>query len=116
VCMIYIRSAGAEGFEWDAFNVGHIARHGVQPPEAEEALAGDARTIRSVVSGSGEERWLSVGSTSRGRLLAVVWTVRGTRVRVVTAYAADKRLQRFYERAKFGNSSTEAGSPIPDRG
>jgi uncharacterized protein len=112
--MVYIHSSGPGGFEWDAHNVTHIARHGVQPSEAEAALAGNARTFRSVVSGTGEERWLSVGSTSRGRLLAVVWTIRGTRVRVVTAYPADKRLQRFYERAKAGSPAIAADSPVPD--
>lgn len=112
--MVYIHSSDSVGFEWNAHNVAHIARHGVQPSEAEEALAGDARTLRSVVSGTGEERWLSVGPTSLGRLLAVVWTIRGTRVRVVTVYPADKRLQRFYERARAGNPAPEADSPVPD--
>lgn len=112
--MIYIHSPDSSGFEWDAHNVAHIARHGVQPSEAEEALAGNVGTLRSEVRGTSEERWISVGLTTRGRLLAVVWTSRGTRVRVVTAYPADKRMQRFYERAKAGNPATKSDSPVPD--
>ena len=98
--MIYIYPPGAAGFEWDAFNTGHIARHGLEPLEAEQALANDPATIRAVVAGTGEERWFTVGPNDAGRLLAVVWTMRGSRVRVVTAYPAGKRLRRDYAKAK----------------
>jgi len=98
--MIYIHLPGTSGFEWDAFNTGHIARHGLRALDVEQALANDPATIRSVVAGTGEERWFSVGPDGTGRLLAVVWTMRDSRVRVVTAYPAGKRLQRDYARAK----------------
>jgi uncharacterized protein len=98
--MIYIYQPGAAGFEWDAFNTGHIARHGLEQLEVEQALANDPATIRAVVAGTGEERWFTVGPNDAGRLLAVVWTMRGSRVRVVTAYPAGKRLQRDYAKAK----------------
>jgi uncharacterized DUF497 family protein len=100
--MIYIHLPGTSGFEWDAFNTAHIARHGLQPLDAEQALANDAATIRSVVDGTDEERWFTVGPNAAGRLLAVVWTTRGSRVRVVTAYPAGKRLQREYAKTKGG--------------
>jgi uncharacterized DUF497 family protein len=41
-----------------------------------------------------EERYRSVGLTSRGRLLSVAWTIRNCKVRAVTAFPAtvpDKR-------------------------
>jgi uncharacterized DUF497 family protein len=101
--MIYIYQRGAAGFEWDACNVGHIARHGLQPLEVEQSLANDPSTIRSVVAGTDEERWFTVGPNDAGRLLAVVWTIRGSRVRVVTAYPAGTRLQRDYAKAKGGD-------------
>jgi len=101
--MIYIHLPGSDGFEWEAFNTGHIARHGLQPLDVEQALANDPITIRSVVAGSGEERWFTVGPSAAGRLLAVVCTVRGSRIRVVTAYPAGKRLQRDYAKAKGGD-------------
>ena len=30
---------GVKGFDWDQHNVGHVARHGVDPAEVEEAVA-----------------------------------------------------------------------------
>ena len=35
-----------------------------------------------------EERYRSVGLTSRGRLLSVAWTIRNCKVRAVTAFPA----------------------------
>ena len=29
---------GIKGFDWDLHNAGHVARHGVNPTEVEEAL------------------------------------------------------------------------------
>jgi len=30
---------GLKGFDWDVHNIGHVARHGVNPVEVEEAVA-----------------------------------------------------------------------------
>ena len=112
--MIYIYLPDAIGFEWDTFNAAHIARHGLQPVDVEQALAKHPVTIRSVVAETGEERWFTLGPNAAGRLLAVVWTMRGARVRVVTAYPAGKRLQRVYAKAKGGNgrAGRDARPPV----
>jgi uncharacterized DUF497 family protein len=114
--MIYIHQTGTGGFDWDAFNTAHIARHGLQPLDVEEALANEPATIRSIVEGTGEERWFTVGRNEAGRLLAVAWTMRGSRVRVVTAYPAGKRLQRDYAKAKSGDLRAERPPRPPVRG
>lgn len=106
--MIYIHLPATSGFEWDASNTRHIARHGLQPRDVEQALANDPDTIRSIVVGTGEARWFTVGPNGAGRLLAGVWTLRGSRVRVVTAYPAGKRLQRDYAKAKGGDGRAKS--------
>ena len=45
----------------------------------------------------GELRYLALGETSAGRRLAFVFTVRGTRVRFVTAYSMTPQQQESYE-------------------
>ena len=40
-------------FEWDLHNVGHVARHGVDPAEVEEAV--DARRKSRSVGSHGDE-------------------------------------------------------------
>ena len=45
---------------------------------------------------AGEERYLNIGATVKGRVLLVVTTWREDRVRVVTAFEPIKRLIQFY--------------------
>ena len=115
--MIYIRqSSGDEGgFEWDADNVAHIALHGVRPADAEQALSNDPITLHYAVTDSGEERWVCAGPTDARRLLVIVWTMRASLVRVVTAYPAPGRLRGAYAKAKqFGKASEENDSSVQD--
>jgi len=103
--------AESKGFDWDTANVAHIARHGVEPVHVEHALSNDPVNLSYVVAGSGEQRWASVGPTDDGRLLVVVWTVRGDRVRVVTAYPATKRVRAAYASAKGGSHGAQETDP-----
>jgi uncharacterized protein len=48
----------------------------------------------------GEERYLNLGATVQGRVLLVVTTWRGDRIRVVTAFGAMKRLIHFYHQER----------------
>jgi uncharacterized DUF497 family protein len=58
---------------------------------------GDRRRVtREVDSGRGEWRAGIIGSTRAGRLLVVVYTMRGERFRVVTAWQATGRDARAY--------------------
>ena len=115
--MIYIRGPGADdsGFDWDAANVAHIARHGPQPADAEPALSNDPVTLQYAVTESGEERWVSVGPTEERRLLVVVWTTRAARVRVVTAYPAVGRLREAYAKAKQLGEAGAKNDPAPQQ-
>ncbi len=74
-------------FEWDDANILHIARHNVTPDEVESALSGYTLETDFRVAG-GEERFTEIGITAAGRFLGVTSTLRGDRVRVVTAYDA----------------------------
>jgi uncharacterized DUF497 family protein len=72
-------------FDRDDGNIGHIARHSVIPEEVEQAIRNNpldpgAGTV------DGEERFVSLGITERARLLVVATTMRGKKVRVVTAW------------------------------
>lgn len=76
-------------FDWDDANVEHIARHGVSPEEAEEALRDERRQVTRARSGV-ERRWNVIGATSSGRLLSVIYAQRRSAIRVVTAPARDQ--------------------------
>jgi uncharacterized DUF497 family protein len=70
-------------FDWNEANTSHIAKHGIEPYEAQEVIANDpidlAITIRN-----GEERTEQVGETNNGRIIRVVTTLRHGRIRVIT--------------------------------
>jgi len=84
-------------FDWNQHNSDHIARHCVSPQEAEDALTDPDRLAVPAYKGSdGEPRWAVVGSTKTGRILSVVFTLRGTKCRVVTAYEAPSKLKNRY--------------------
>ncbi len=83
-------------FDWDEANVTHIARHGVSRVETEEALIDPlAEMIDSEIVGE-EVRYRQVGSTSGGRILIVIFALRGDTVRPVTAFEATRFMARRY--------------------
>lgn len=87
-----------DDFEWDEANLGHVARHGVEPWEAEEAVIDPDRVGASARKTSGERRFAVVGATGSGRMLFVVFTQRGERLRVITARDVDDGEKRRYRR------------------
>ena len=82
-------------FDWDAANIQHLARHGVTPKEAEQAVLIDP-LVAGVQSHETEDRILCFGRTVSGRLLTVLYTERGGRIRIVTAYSMSRPQQKLY--------------------
>jgi uncharacterized DUF497 family protein len=90
--------AGLEGFEWDAGNSDKNWRnHQVRQAEAEQVLlnrpvvfAADLKHSRT------EARFFTLGRTDRGRHLAIVFTTRGTRVRVISTRPMSRAERRAY--------------------
>lgn len=81
-------------FWWDEENIEHIADHGVEPYEAEEAID-NAILVRKVALG----KYIAFGQTDYGRYLIVVFAPKpNQRLRVVTARdmtpAEKKRFRR----------------------
>jgi uncharacterized DUF497 family protein len=85
-------------FDWDEHNVEHIARHRVEPEEAEEAILDPRRVGVPAYSTEDERRLGFIGATEAGRVLFVVITRRGPSWRVVTARDATDRARRRYHR------------------
>jgi len=81
--------------EWDRGNIAHLKRPRVCPQEIGEVFQNEPLDFEYDFE-AGEERYKSLGATSRGRILIVVWTVRSTRIRPVTAYAASKRYRTLF--------------------
>ena len=93
-------------FDWDDANRQHISEHSVSPEEAEYVIANDPWDIEVQVTPD-EERFIQLGATGRGRILTVVSTVRGSMVRVVTAFDASRRQRIAFERWRLEAHGTE---------
>ncbi len=85
-------------FDWDEGNEDHATRHGVEVYEIEEALL-DPDGVTGEAYGVGPERREAViGETYHGRIVFVVYTVRGDRVRPISAREATDKEKRRYRR------------------
>lgn len=81
-------------FDWDEDNIRHIRRHRIAPGEFEEIFANDPLDFD--YEAESEPRFKSLGITNRGRILVAIWTLRGDKVRAVTAFDAPKSYVRVF--------------------
>ena len=90
-----------EGFNWDEGNLEKFQKHGVSIAEIEEAL----RVIDFVIDDpfSAEKRYRTVGKTTAGRYIFAVFTVRGRKLRPISArYMHAKEIEKYEkEMARF---------------
>ena len=86
------------GSEWDPAKArSNLRKHGVRFADAVTALEdADAVTVRD--EREDEERWITIGMDAEGRLLVVIFTWRGERIRLISARPATRREAGQYER------------------
>ncbi len=82
-------------FHWDDQNEKHLAKHGISRLDAEDVLSG-SHIISEFQMEENEERWIAVGVTRTGRILVIVFAVRGESVRPITGWLADKETADQY--------------------
>jgi uncharacterized DUF497 family protein len=71
--------------------ISNLKKHGVSFAEAEIALFDPQAMSIEDPDSELENRWVLVGIGSRLRLLTVIYTVRGERIRIISARQASKR-------------------------
>ena len=94
--------AALTGFEWDEGNSEKNRRaHTVTRAEAEEAFGNAPVLVAEDVRHSQDEPRLTLlGRTNAGRYLFVAFTVRETRVRVISVRSMSRRERRRYDAAR----------------
>jgi len=84
-------------FEWDSKKaISNLKKHGVDFADAITVLE-DERTITIPDDCPDEERFITVGMDSFGRILVVVYTWRENRIRVISARKATAKEIRQYK-------------------
>ncbi len=86
-------------FEWDPEKArANKVKHGITFDEASTAFEdGLSVTIPDPLHSVDEERFVLIGYSCLGRLLVVVHTDRGDRVRIISARPATRKERRFHE-------------------
>ena len=86
-------------FAWDERKAeANLRKHGVSFREA-STIFGDPLgwTFPDPGHSVGEQRFLTIGTSARGRLLVVAHVERGTATRLINAREATQKERRFYE-------------------
>ena len=95
----WLRNTSSFEFEWDKGNTGKNLKHEVEDQESEEVFLDDHRFIfKDRVHSQGEERFRIIGKTKKNRLLFVAFTVRGKKIRVISARDINKKEVYLYEK------------------
>lgn len=97
--------AQCTGFQWAAGNVDkNWELHQVSQGECEQVFFNRPVLVAPDVQHSGREaRRAALGQTNAGRRLAIVFTIRGTLVRVISARDMSRRERRIYEPGQASN-------------
>jgi hypothetical protein len=93
---LYILLDADVEYEWDANkNEANIRKHGIRFADAVTVLEDElAATVLDEVSG--EQRFASIGMDASARILVVVYTYRGERIRIISARLATAGERKQY--------------------
>jgi hypothetical protein len=93
--------ARCTGFEWDAGNADkNWELHAVSRGETENVFFNRPLVVAPDTGHSlREARYAALGKTEKGRRLTVIFMVRGSLIRVISARDMSRRERRIYEQA-----------------
>lgn len=93
-------------FEWDKSNAGHVRdRHDIEPHECEQVFFNLPLVLAQDVKHSGvESRYYLMGRTDADRLLFIVFTLRASKIRIVTARPLNRKERKIYHESIKENS------------
>ncbi len=77
--------------------VNPINHDGVTFDEAKPVLLDPYVLTKEDADAKGEQRFVSLGMGAQGRVLIVVWTLRGESMRLISAWKANQPQRRRYE-------------------
>lgn len=87
-------------FEWYEEKAGqNLKKHNISFEEAKTVFNDPfSITIPDPVHSNDEQRYIDIGCSSKGRILVVVYTERGSNIRIISCRKAVKKERRVYEK------------------
>ena len=88
-----------QGFDWDEGNIDkNWQRHEVTSKECEGIFFSEPLiTFEDIKHSKSEKRFGVIGQTEKGRILQVIYIVRGGKIRIISARDANRRERKYYE-------------------
>lgn len=88
-------------FEWDEYNRTKVRlRHNITPEEAEQPFLNYHLIVFDERHSTTERRYQLLGATNTDRILFIVFTIRGSKIRIISARSANKK-----ERSNYGKKT-----------
>lgn len=86
-------------FEWDKGNLDKsYQKHAITPRESEEIfLDENLRVVPDIKHQEKEPRFAALGKTLEAKVLSVIFTMRGEKIRVISARPANRKERSIYE-------------------
>ena len=87
-------------FIWDKGNLDkNWHKHEVKTKECEEIFFDENKKIaKDKLHSNGEKRFIILGKTKKHRLLYLVFTMRGKKIRVISARDTNKKERKLYKK------------------
>jgi uncharacterized DUF497 family protein len=85
-------------FDPDKSILNPLNHEGVTFDEAEPVLFDPYALTREDADALGEARFVTLGMGAKGRILIVVWTLRGDNPRLISAWKANQQQRSHYEK------------------
>ncbi len=90
--------SSVEGFDWNEGNREKNATHDVEWKEIEEIFfSSRLLVLEDIKHSKAESRYIAYGSTSSGRMLTVIFTLRGKKIRPISARDSNRKEKVRYE-------------------
>ncbi|MBF0487754.1 MAG: BrnT family toxin [Nitrospirae bacterium] len=88
-----------EGFDWDSGNKGkNQLKHKVHWLECEEVFFHQALIVKEdTIHSKAESKYAVLGKTAKNRLLALVFTIRSKKIRIISARDMSRKERSIYE-------------------
>ena len=84
--------------EWDPEKAkSNFQKHKIRFSDAESVLFDPLALTREDEDADGEQRFVSIGTDAFNRVLVVVYTFRGDKIRIISARRATKKERNCYE-------------------
>jgi uncharacterized DUF497 family protein len=88
-------------FSWDPAKAGENKRvHGIDFVVARDVLEDENAVTIEDLDAEGEQRFKTLGMDGLGRLLVVVYTYRGEKIRLIAAWKASRRQEKQYAKRR----------------